>query len=238
MRNGDRCEILQRLNSLRTEDFRDYEAKFAGEPIGDVSQLVGTSVFLRHSSNEILLVEISEIELYRDFSRFSFLGKLIGDVKWGSKRWSKVNIDRSSLLQQNGWRKVETFDEIFFGVPDSCWRFYFEKLRLHRLLVKDYCLLTLTEVKGVDLNAGTELIQSVDVGAVIAGCPSVMTFDCVDWLCSESCQQSGDEPIFGDCDCPGYGFCAFWPMGTTCVNTVCSLTCHNLTGWAAVCLCI
>jgi hypothetical protein len=238
MKTLQRSDYLRRLNARLGRTFRDPRSRFVAPPFDEVAGLVGSCVFLRLSEKELVLVDVTSIALRRHRSGFAFLAALEGPVRWGSTRWKAVRFDLTRESPPLRASRIARFRSLRVGVPRSPWMFRFKRLRFRRLRCAGYTFAALWDGLGEDVVTREALILAAPVTLGLL-CRGVLTFDCVNWACSGACQQTGTAPIIGSCKCPGtgLGFCAFTPIGTTCIQADCAGFCTNLTGWAAACLC-
>lgn len=240
MASVSRKLMLERLTSKTPTALSASGAVFEGRPISTVRGMTGSTVFLRLSETELVLVEIQEIELARHPSGFTFLSRMQGDIVWGSDRYRQVSIDNRAVCHDKKWPKVTRFDDVKFGVPKSEWMIQFDRLRFRHVKAGKLRLLSIIEMDSKDLFTGLSLSQRIPPSGLLGSwfCPAVLTFDCINWACAGTCTWTGSGPIVGNCECNGaFGFCAWTPSGTRCINVDCSGTCINISGWAAYCIC-
>lgn len=224
MKHQSRHEILRSLWSPGTDAFFDKKATVGNVLISNVKDMVGGCVFLDLCCNETVLVQLSDIELYRDQEGFVRAEKLTGKVKWGSDKWKAVEDDKTATAKKRGLSKVKVLDNLVGGFPDKDWQYYLERIRLRKVKANGYNLLSLAEVKGTDLITGSErsLSKIITPGMLIANCLTVPAFQC-EGRCPRGC-ISGSVPIIG-CTCPGVPWwretCGWYWKGFRCVNVLC-----------------
>lgn len=235
-----RHEMMRSLRTPITDSFRDKQAKVGEDLITDVKGLTGGCAFLDLCCNETVLVNLTDIKLYRDQDGFIRAEKLLGEVKWGSEVWKAVKDDKTATAKKRGYQKVSNLDHLVVGFPDMDWQFFLERIRLRKVHTNNYNLLALTEVKGTDLITGSErciseLLNPINIGP---SCIAVPVFQCTG-PCSRGC-TSGSIPIIG-CTCPGVPWwrevCGWYWKGFRCVDISCTGSCWQLWAYGG-CICI
>lgn len=235
MREPSKHERLAALSSLETDEFRDPKACYSEREISRVDDCLGTSVLMRACGCGDFLVELSALELYRGPLGFTYLGRLAGTVKWGDVAWKSVNIDRSAVAKDNGWDRVDSFDDILVGIPDSHYQFQMNSMRFHTLETNGYKLLSVRSVDGLDLIDGIRCKWEVDTKAKVL-CSMVSQYECINWACSRPCNVVADGTVLGDCNCSGHGFCSWWNQ-PHCVPVNCPRSCRLVGYFSLDCDC-
>lgn len=231
-----RQTVLDSLREPTTDAFRSDTAECVDELLASVSDLTGACIFVRPDESTSVLVEIDDLVLYGDPEGYVSVGKLSGDVVWGSKRWECADIDDSARLKRLGWTPVERLDDFLVGFRGTDWQFHVKTLRFRRVETNGYTLLGLGEIHATDLFTGCRHEYVFVPGQ--HGCLGVPDVQCKG-LCPRAC-EGASPPVIGDCACPDtpwyLDLCVWTLVGVRCLNLYCSHDCLQTWGWGG-CLC-
>lgn len=222
-KKSDSIIQVRKPEVLNLEEFKDATAKVVGEPITEVKQMVGSQIFLNTGELGRYLVKIEDIELYLNNEGFIRLGKLEGTVVWGNVDFTELVVDDTERAEKENWIKLESLKSFHTGLPGSNAILNVYNLKLQRILVNGYQILTLAEINGYDEFGDTAIKYGADD---VVDCASYWEWRCLNTACSVCTQRqtlpNGKTKVV--CTCPGVGFCN-WVWLPNCMTINCSKTC-------------